>query len=579
MLSLNGAGSVTIRATQSGSADYLPATPVEVTFNVSKSAQAINFSLPAKIFKVNGQWEPFPLAGVSDSGLAVSYEVLSGPATIADGVLQLNGVGTVVVRASQIGDSSHSAAANVDRTVVGEILGTYAILDGFHINWRDRSLLNTADINSIPSGETVALALGLDGNDATSGFTAGFVSGANGKDIYLTKYLHNMANGTAVQSWVRQIDGSAHGDDEAKAVAVDANGNVIVAGYTTTATGRDVYVAKFNGDGGNGTPGSTSPIWGYTYNGTGNGSDVGLSIALIGTTQVVVSGQVVGSGTGNDFFAVKLSSADGTVVWSKEVNRSGSTSDIPAKVAVGSDGGVAMAGASGSDAWTVKLDSVTGSLVWQKVYNPYGKPDAIRGLALDGANNVIVAGYSQGSNYDMYTAKYQADTGVIIWQQRYNGSFNSSDAAWDVIVDRKGNVLVTGTSYRAASVKDGMTLKYNGLDGSLVWSKRPFNNLGTTSANDENLTIALDGIGNLVVAGYTISPTTGTDYYVARHLNNGGATDGNPVGEKVFDGYYQGNDNIYQVKMDPNGAIWMTGYTSDTNGVHHPMVVRLAPGP
>ncbi len=582
-LVLSGAGSVTVRAGQFGSGDYLPATPVEVTFSVSKSSQTISFNLPAKIYRVNGQWESFPLAGVCSSGLEVSYEVLSGPATITDGVLQLSGTGAVVVRASQIGDSSYDPAVSVDRTVTGEVLGTYTILDGFHVNWRDRSLLDETDAGSIGEGEAKAVALGLTGNDATAGYVAGFVNGANGRDLYLTKYAHNFGTSAAVQSWVRRINGSANGDDEAAAVAVDASGNVIVAGYVTTGTGRDVYVAKYDSDGGNGTPGSSTPIWEYTYNGSGNGTDMALSLALQGTSHVVVGGRAAGSGTGDDFFAAKLDSSNGVAVWERAHNRTTTTSDIPAQVAVGSDGTVVLAGISGSgnsaNAWTVKLDSAGGALLWQKVYNYANKPDAMRGLALDGANNVIVSGYSQGANYDMYTAKYEAETGSIIWEQRYNGSFNSSDAAWDVIVDRQGNVVVTGTSYRAASVKDGMTVKYSGLDGSVAWAKRPFNNLGTTSANDENFSIALDGLGNLVVVGYTVNATTGTDYYVARHLNNRGGTDGQPAGEAVFDGYYQGNDNIYQVRMDPNGAIWMVGYTATVGGARQPLVVRLAPGP
>jgi uncharacterized delta-60 repeat protein len=584
-LVLRGEGNVTLRASQPGSGDYLPATPVEVTFSVSRSSQTISFNLPVKIHQVNGQWESFPLAGVCSSGLPLTYEVLSGPATITDGVLQLSGAGVVAVRASQIGDSSYDPAVSVDRTVTGEVMGSFTILDGFHVNWTDRSLLDVTDSSSFAEGEAVAVALGLTGNDATSGYVAGFVKGATGKDLYLTKYTHNISTGAAVQSWVRRMNGSASGDDEAAAVAVDASGNVIVAGYVTTSTGRDVYVAKYdsNGGDGTGTPGSSNPIWEYTYNGSGNGTDMALSLALQGTSHVIVGGRAAGSGTGDDFFAAKLNSSDGTAVWAKQNNRTTTLSDIPAKVAVGSDGTVVLAGISGignsANAWTVKLDSGSGALLWQKVYNYANKPDAMRGLALDGANNVIVSGYSQGTNYDMYTAKYEAGTGSIIWEKRHNGSFNSSDTAWDVIVDRQGYVLVTGTSYRASSVKDGMTLKYSGLDGTLEWAKRPFNNLGTATANDENFSIALDGLGNLVLVGYTSSTTTGTDYYVARHLNNGGGTDGDTAGEAVFDGYYGGNDNIYQVRMDPNGAIWMVGFTATVSGVRQPLVVRLAPGP
>jgi fibronectin-binding autotransporter adhesin len=576
-LVLQGAGSVTVRASQAGSGDFLPATPVEVTFSVSRSAQTISFNLPAKIKQVNGLWESFPLAGVASSGLPLTYEVVSGPATIIDGGLQLSGVGVVTVRASQIGNSSFDPAVSVDRTVTGEVVGTFTILNGFHVNWRDRSLLDVSDAASFANGEAQSVALGLTGNNATAGYVAGYVNGANGRDLYLTKYTHNIATSTAVQSWVRQVNGSANEDDEAAAVAVDGNGDVIVAGYLTRVEtgGRDAYVAKYSSNG--------VQLWEYFYNGSDGGIDMGLTLALQGTDFVIVGGRAEGAGTGSDFFAAKLNATTGAAVWETEHNRGGTTSDIPARVAVGTDGGVVLAGISGAgnsaDAWTIKLNGVDGSLRWGRVYNFANRPDAMRGLALDGANNVIVSGYSQGVNFDMYTAKYESETGSTIWDRRYDGTFNSSDAAWDVIVDRQGNVLATGTSYRAAGVRDGMTIKYNGLDGTVTWARRPFNNVGTTTENDENFSIALDGLGNLVVVGYTENPTTGVDYYVARHRNQKGGTDGEPIGEAVFDGYYAGNDRIYQVRMDPNGAVWMVGYTSTATGEKRPLVVRLAPGP
>jgi fibronectin-binding autotransporter adhesin len=491
-------------------------------------------------------------------------------------LLTFRGARPVTVRASQAGDSNFDAAVSVERTVIAEVRGNLTILNGFHINWRDRSLLDLSDATSFANGEAVAVALSLTGNDATAGYVAGYVNGASGRDLYLSKYTHDIATSTAVQSWVQQVNGSANADDEAAAVAVDDNGDVIVAGYVTRAEtgGRDVYVAKYDSDG--------VLMWEYFYNGSANGIDMGLSLALQGTDFVIVGGRAEGAGTGSDFFAAKLDATTGVAEWETEHNRGGSTSDIPARVAVGTDGGVVLAGISGAgnsaDAWTIKLNGADGSLRWGRVYNFANRPDGMRGLALDGANNVIVPGYSQGANYDMYTAKYESETGSTIWDRRYNGDFNSSHAAWDVIVDRQGNVLATGTSYRAAGVRDGMTIKYNGLDGTVAWAKRPFSGVGTPTANDENFSIALDGLGNLVVVGYTESPMTGVDYYVARHLNNGGPTDGDAVGEEVFDGYYEGNDRIYQVKVDPNGAVWMVGYTSTAAGVKRPLVVRLAPG-
>ncbi|MBB5030452.1 autotransporter-associated beta strand repeat-containing protein [Prosthecobacter vanneervenii] len=545
MLSFTGAGTVTVRASQQGNSTYAKATPVDQTFSVIKSGQTITFTPPASLAST-AQW---PLTGLSTSGLPLSYSVQSGPGTITSGVLSFSGAGAVVVRASQAGDARFNAAANVDATITSVNNAPIIILDNIAENWRDRYAGSGA-------GQGNDLALQLSGNTAVAGFVGGYTTTSTGKDLYLAKYL---ADGTLV--WT-VISGTS-GNDEAMSVKVDGNGDVLVAGYVTTGTGQDVYVAKYNG-------GTGARIWSYTYNGTANGNDVGVSLALEGTTNVAVGAYVVSTGAGNDFFAAKLNQSTGAVVWTSVQPRSGTTSDVPVKVAVGTDGGVVLAGASGSDAWTIKLASATGSRIWQQVYNYANKPDAVRGLALDAADNVIIAAYSQGANYDMYTAKYAALDGSLIWGQRYNSSFNSSDAPWDLVVDGNANVFVTGTSYRSASVRDGMTLKYAGLDGALVWEKR-FN--GSSGGNDENTSISLDGIGNPVISGYTTNSDATTDVYLAKHNKAAGDI----RWEKTFDGDNNKNDSIKKVQVDPNGNVWMTGSATNSSGFLEVLTLRHIP--
>lgn len=54
---------------------------------------------------------PFTLSASSSSGLAITYSVVSGPATISGNTLTLDGVGgTVVVKAEQVGDATYYAA-------------------------------------------------------------------------------------------------------------------------------------------------------------------------------------------------------------------------------------------------------------------------------------------------------------------------------------------------------------------------------------------------------------------------------------------------------------------------------------
>lgn len=107
-ITLVGAGTVTVRATQAGNANYLAAAPVERTFTVAKAPQAVNFAeLADTDFAAN---KTVALAASSSAGLPVSYAVLEGPATVAGATLTLTGVGAVRVQARQAGTANYLAA-------------------------------------------------------------------------------------------------------------------------------------------------------------------------------------------------------------------------------------------------------------------------------------------------------------------------------------------------------------------------------------------------------------------------------------------------------------------------------------
>ncbi len=113
-LTITGAGSVTVRASQAGNANYFAAADVDQTFTVAKAAQATTFTNPgAKTFGDAA----FPLVATGgDSGNAVTFSIVSGPATVAGNTLTITGAGSVTVRASQAGNANYFAAADVDET-------------------------------------------------------------------------------------------------------------------------------------------------------------------------------------------------------------------------------------------------------------------------------------------------------------------------------------------------------------------------------------------------------------------------------------------------------------------------------
>ncbi len=111
-LTLTGAGNVTVEALQAGNGSFNAAVPVQRSFNVTKSTQAINFGALGS--RTVG--ESFTLAATASSGLPVSYRVVNGPATITGNTVTATGAGTVFIEASQAGNANFLAAEAVTQS-------------------------------------------------------------------------------------------------------------------------------------------------------------------------------------------------------------------------------------------------------------------------------------------------------------------------------------------------------------------------------------------------------------------------------------------------------------------------------
>ncbi len=114
-LTITGAGSATITASQAGNSSYNAATDVVQTLTVSKASQSITFG--ALSDRVLGG-APFNLNATSTSSLAVSY-VSSNPdvATVSGNTVTLVGVGSTTITALQAGDGNYEVATDVSQTL------------------------------------------------------------------------------------------------------------------------------------------------------------------------------------------------------------------------------------------------------------------------------------------------------------------------------------------------------------------------------------------------------------------------------------------------------------------------------
>ncbi|MCP5525388.1 MAG: hypothetical protein H7A47_01105 [Verrucomicrobiales bacterium] len=83
--------------------NYRSAT--DATLLIAKAAQTITFTpLPDRTIED----APFTVGATASSGLPVTLEVISGPASLAGDVLTLAGAGVVTLRATQAGDANHN---------------------------------------------------------------------------------------------------------------------------------------------------------------------------------------------------------------------------------------------------------------------------------------------------------------------------------------------------------------------------------------------------------------------------------------------------------------------------------------
>jgi len=166
---------------------------------------------------------------------------------------------------------------------------------------------------------------------------------------------------------------------------------------------------------------------------------------------VIVTGDSIGSATINDYATIKYSGG-GVPLWTNRYNGPGNGDDEAWAVAVDASNNVIVTGFSwwansGQNYTTIKYSS-EGVPVWTNHYDgPENDDDRAYIVAMDLSNNVIVSGDSwlSGASWDFTTIKYSS-AGAPMWTNRYNGPASSEDNAYTVVVDSSNNVIVTGYS-------------------------------------------------------------------------------------------------------------------------------------
>jgi uncharacterized repeat protein (TIGR01451 family) len=368
-----------------------------------------------------------------------------------------------------------------------------------------------------------------------------------------------------------------NGEDEIDGIALDPNGNVYLAGTTSspnlpvsaqafqkTVSGNldHVFVAKLN-------PTGTQILY-LTYLG-GSKTDHANAIAVdaagsayvVGTTESrdfpVTAGALQptfgGENVVGDGFVTKLDPTGSSLLYSTFLG--GSNDDEAVAIAVDGFGNAYVAGATrsanfpvspgafqpryaggdsnvfgaGGDAFVVKLNA-SGALLFSTFLGG-GSEDSASGIAVDASGYVIVAGQTSSKNFPTTAGSIQPS---------FAGSGNKGSSGGDAFITKLN--------------PDGSAVGFSTFLGG--------------SADDGASTVEVDSIGNIYVQGGTDSANFPTSHPLQGSLlgkNNAFLTKLDSSGATLLYSTYLGGTGTDFAKgtADASGFVYVTGETDSSN--------------
>jgi len=428
------------------------------------------------------------------------------------------------------------------------------------------------------------------------------------------------------------------GEDEAFGIAVDASGNVYVAGQTasfdfpahtgtvSTVGGFDAFVSKLNSSG-------SSIVFTTLIGGSSDDAALGVAVNssaayVVGTTSSSTisfpSTVTLGPGGGQDAFVASLNSSTGAALYVTRVGGTGTESGNAIAVDASGDayiGGetdstnfktvspIQSSNAGTDDGFVAKLNPA-GSAFLFSTYLGGSSGDLVTGIALDSSKNAYVTGITVSSDFPFTTGAFQtaqsgsgdngfvteikADGSATIYSTYLGGS--ATNDALGIAVDSAGEAVVTGTtnSTNFPTANAAQTTNAGGYDVFVT----KFNSAGTGllfstyyggTLDESGTGIALDSFGDAYVTGRTASstfPVSGSFQGALSGTSDAFVTELSNTGFVVYSSFLGGTGNensiagnttqgaLGAVAVDSSSNAYLAGDTNSTTSF--PLTAPLA---
>jgi hypothetical protein len=353
------------------------------------------------------------------------------------------------------------------------------------------------------------VAVGAEGGVYVTGSSAGE---GTGFDFATVKYD---ADGN--QLWVSRYDGPAHGDDRVKALTVDASGNAYVTGDSAGPGGRTESVTiKYGPDG--------DLLWVARSGPSGVGQSL-AAVAVDADGNVYVAGSALPRPGNTDFVTIKYDPA-GEPLWT--AYRDWSAHDDARYLAIDVEGSVYLAGdfvsraensdkAAHQDIGVVKYGP-DGQELWSISLNGGdGTNEVASALRLGQDGSIYVTGTILPPAGDgvsppaaeYVTVRYEANGGPL-WTVRHRGFDQAVSMAQGLALDSDGNAYVLTSDRGMPDRKPVLTLIRYGVEGEELWTVGQAG-LATTITSG----VSVGAPGGVWIAG---SDASGRDYLVAKYV-------------------------------------------------------------
>lgn len=358
--------------------------------------------------------------------------------------------------------------------------------------------------------------------------------------------------------------------DSFAALAIQDDGKIVGVG----TTGSDFLLARFNTDGSRDTSFNTKGFLAIDFGGT----DAATCVALQADGRILVGGYTEADGQ-RDFAIARLTATgqlDATFALTGKLafDLGSQAADHAHALALNSFGGIYLAGVTnGGDMAVARLDPF-GNLdksfgkSGTAVVNLAGVEEA-RGVAVLANGSVVLSGFtnSGGTESNFVAVRLSAD-GLTPDFGFGNATLNNmkaavvdlggDDKAFASVLQPDGKLLLVGTDAGTGSDFLAVRLDAAGLPDA------SFNSIGVRrvgfGGTDEARSVALQPDGRIVVAGYTVPDRTAPANFAVTRLTAAGADDPTFGGARTLD--FNGDDKAFAVVIDASDRIVLAGQSN-----------------